>query len=117
MLPIFMRLIPIILLLLILTFSTSAQEVNNLKVEQPLLKDLFVWGDYIIAEKDHTKPDKFYFCDTISKQLMPLTIEGNSGIIYLAESKSFLFAIVKKENTFNLEGQERTTLEKRKSIY
>jgi len=102
-----MRTIPIILLL-ILSHSTSAQQVNNLKIEQPLLKDLFVWGDHIIAEKDHTNIHKFYSCDTISKQLIPLTIKGNSEVLYLAESNSFLFAIVKNQNTFSLISKGKT---------
>ena len=102
-----MRHLLIIFLFSLLTLSSSAQEPDSLKVEQPLLKDLFLWGNQIIAEKDRSTTDKFYYCDPQLNKLTRLQIKGNPEISHLAVSKSFLFAIVKNQDDFDILSKEK----------
>lgn len=103
-----MRHLLTIIILFILAFHANGQDLNKLKVEQPYLSDLFIWDNQIIAEKDTEKTDKFFYCDIKLHKLIKLEIDGNSEIAYLAESNSFLFAIVRSDNQFYLMSKGKT---------
>lgn len=96
-----------ILFLLLLTFFSAAQKFDNLKVEQPLISDLFLWGNHILAETVHDTANKYYYIDSLTNRLLKLEIEDNSKIIHVAQSNSFLFAITKKNGHLNLLSKEK----------
>ncbi len=89
-------------ILLLSVLTTFGQEVTDLKHEQPILKSLFIWDNLLIAERDWVTTDKFYICDTTKESLTRLSIASDTAILDLAETKSFLHAIIKKDNSYFL---------------
>lgn len=82
------------------TLSCLGQNINQLKVEQPLLKRLLAWNGLIIAEKDWAKTDKYYVCDTIKNKLTRLQIANDTTILDLAETHSSLHVIVQRDDSY-----------------
>lgn len=99
--------IKITFILLLTTLSVFGQDVSRLKVEQPLLKNLFVWDNLIIVEKDWAANDKYYVCDTLKGRLTRLHIANDTAILDLAETKSFIHAITKRRSSYVLVTKNR----------
>lgn len=94
--------IKITFIFILATFSVLGQDVSQLQIGQPTLKNLFVWDNLIIAEKDWTFNDKYYFCDTLKGRLTRLNIANDTDIVGLAETKYFLHAIVNRGSSYVL---------------
>lgn len=84
------------------TLSCFGQNIDQLKVEQPLLKRLLVWNGLIIAEKDWSRTDKYYVCDTIKNRLTRLQIANDTAILDLTETPSSLHVIVQRDDSYFL---------------
>ena len=97
-----MKTLQITALLIIASFSVLGQNIHDLKIEQPSLNNLFVWNNLVIVEKAADEHGKFFICDTSKEKLERLTIEKDTNILALAESTSFLYAIVKRGDAYVL---------------
>lgn len=94
--------IAIVIYLLLSFYTGSSQDINQLKVEQPLISGMFLWDNLIIVERDRYTTDKYFICDTTVKKLSPLQIADNSLVLGLTETKSSLYAVSKMNDTYFL---------------
>lgn len=100
--PILMNNTKLTFILFFTVLSVRAQEANNIKTQQPILKNLFLWDNLVIAERDWVVTDKYYVCDALKGKLTRLQISNDTAILDLAETHSFVYAISKRDELYFL---------------